>query len=71
MHWSTRTLAQVVGVSPSTVRRVWRARGLKAFDILERVKRHLCDAPHTSKPYEVWARYASTISLPVAHQTSL
>lgn len=28
-HWSTRTLAPVVGVSPSTVRRVWRAHGLK------------------------------------------
>jgi transposase len=28
-HWSTRTLATAVGVSPSTVRRVWRAHGLK------------------------------------------
>ena len=28
-HWSTRTLAATVGVSPSTVRRVWRAHGLK------------------------------------------
>lgn len=28
-HWSTRTLAAAVGVSPSTVRRVWRAHGLK------------------------------------------
>jgi transposase len=28
-HWSTRTLASAVGVSPSTVRRVWRAHGLK------------------------------------------
>jgi len=28
-HWSTRTLAAVVGVSPSTVRRVWKAHGLK------------------------------------------
>jgi transposase len=28
-HWSTRTLAALVGVSPSTVRRVWRAHGLK------------------------------------------
>lgn len=28
-HWSTRRLAALVGVSPSTVRRVWRAHGLK------------------------------------------
>lgn len=28
-HWSTRTLAQVAGVSEATVRRVWRAFGLK------------------------------------------
>jgi transposase len=28
-HWSTRTMAAAVGVSPSTVRRVWRAHGLK------------------------------------------
>ena len=28
-HWSTRTLAPVVGVSPKTVHRVWQAHGLK------------------------------------------
>jgi len=28
-HWSTRTLAQVVGVSPATVHRVWQAHGLQ------------------------------------------
>jgi transposase len=28
-HWSTRTLAESAGVSASTVRRVWRAHGLK------------------------------------------
>jgi transposase len=28
-HWSTRRLAALVGVSPSTVRRIWRAHGLK------------------------------------------
>lgn len=28
-HWSTRTLATAVGVSSSTVRRVWKAHGLK------------------------------------------
>lgn len=28
-HWSTRTLAPVAGVSPSSVGRIWRAHGLK------------------------------------------
>ena len=28
-HWSTRTLAQVQGVSPSTVQRIWDAHGLQ------------------------------------------
>jgi len=28
-HWSTRTLAQELGVSPSMVQRVWQANGLK------------------------------------------
>jgi len=28
-HWSTRTLAAVVGVSPKTVHRVWQAHGLQ------------------------------------------
>ncbi|MFA5028233.1 MAG: IS630 family transposase, partial [Candidatus Methylomirabilota bacterium] len=28
-HWSTRTLAPVVGVSPKTIHRVWQAHGLK------------------------------------------
>jgi transposase len=28
-HWSTRSLAEVAGVSASSVRRVWRAHGLK------------------------------------------
>jgi len=27
-HWTTRTLAPVVGVSPKTVHRVWQAHGL-------------------------------------------
>ncbi len=34
-HWSTRTLAPVVGLSPATVSRIWRAHGLKPH----RVKR--------------------------------
>jgi transposase len=28
-HWSTRSLAKVVGVSDSTVQRIWKAHGLK------------------------------------------
>ncbi|MCH8251884.1 MAG: helix-turn-helix domain-containing protein [Planctomycetes bacterium] len=28
-HWSTTSLANVLGTSPSTVSRVWRANGLK------------------------------------------
>ncbi len=28
-HWSTRTMAKAAGVSESTVRRIWRAHGLK------------------------------------------
>jgi len=32
-HWSTRTLAEVAAVSPSTVGRIWRAHGLKPHRI--------------------------------------
>jgi len=28
-HWSTRSLAQVMGLSPSTIGRIWRRHGLK------------------------------------------
>ena len=28
-HWSTRTMAEAVGVSETTVRRIWKAHGLK------------------------------------------
>lgn len=28
-HWSTRTLAEVTGVSPATIARIWRKNGLK------------------------------------------
>ena len=28
-HWSCRTMAEAFGVSPSTVQRIWQARGLK------------------------------------------
>lgn len=37
-HWSTRTLAAEVGVSPKTVHRVWQAHGLK---------------PHRVRPFKV------------------
>jgi transposase len=32
-HWSTRTLAQATGISPSSVGRIWRAHGLKPHRI--------------------------------------
>ena len=32
-HWSTRSMAEVVGVSPTTVLRIWRAHGLKPHRI--------------------------------------
>lgn len=32
-HWSTRRMAEVVGVSPTTVLRTWRAHGLKPHRI--------------------------------------
>ena len=28
-HWSTRSLAKVVGLSPASVQRIWKAHGLK------------------------------------------
>lgn len=37
-HWSTRTLAKVVGVSEATVRRIWKRHGLK---------------PHLSKSFKL------------------
>jgi len=32
-HWSTRTLAPVVGLSPATVRRIWASHGLKPYRV--------------------------------------
>ncbi len=32
-HWSVRTLAQALGVSPSLVHRVWKAHGLKPHQV--------------------------------------
>jgi transposase len=37
-HWSTRSLAKVMGLSPSTIGRVWRSHGLK---------------PHLSRTFKV------------------
>ena len=28
-HWSTRTMARAAGISEASVRRIWRAHGLK------------------------------------------
>jgi len=35
-HWSTRTMAAAVGISESSVRRIWRAHGLKPHRYLHR-----------------------------------
>jgi transposase len=32
-HWSTRSLAEVVGLSPASVQRIWKAHGLKPHRI--------------------------------------
>ena len=32
-HWSTRSLAKVVGLSPTSVQRIWKAHGLKPHRI--------------------------------------
>ena len=32
-HWSTRTMARVVGISEASVRRIWHAHGLKPHRI--------------------------------------
>ena len=48
-HWSTRTLAMVAAVSPSTVGRIWRAHGLKPH----RVKTFkLSNDPHFAERLE-------------------
>lgn len=48
-QWSTRTMAQAVGVSASSVRRVWQAHGLKPH----RVKYfRLSDDPHFAEKVE-------------------
>ena len=38
-HWSCRTMAKQVGVSPATVQRIWSGRGLK---------------PHLVKTFKLW-----------------
>ena len=39
-HWSTRSLAKAMGLSPSTIGRVWRSHGLKPH-LTRRVSRRL------------------------------
>ena len=47
-HWSTRSLAQKLGVSQSSVARVWRAFGLQPHrqESLTRPRRANLDRPH-------------------------
>ena len=32
-HWSTRTMARAAGISEASVRRIWRAHGLKPHQV--------------------------------------
>jgi len=40
-HWSVRTMAKKVGVSPATVQRIWAAHGLKPPLALDRTQASL------------------------------
>ena len=48
-HWSTRSMAAAVGVSEATVRRVWRAHGLKPH-LVKRFK--ISSDPHFAEKLE-------------------
>ena len=49
-HWSTRSMAAAVGVSEATVRRVWRAHGLKPH-LVKTFK--VSSDPHFAEKWEV------------------
>jgi transposase len=58
-HWSTRSLAEATGVSPSTVGRIWRSHGLKPH----RVKTFkLSNDPRFAEKLETW--WTSTFTRP-------
>jgi transposase len=40
-HWSTRTMAEAVGISEASVRRIWHAHGLKPH-LVETLKTSTC-----------------------------
>jgi transposase len=43
-HWSTRTMAAAVGISEASVRRIWRAHGLKPHRVETRLREQLKSA---------------------------
>ena len=56
-HWSTRTMAKAVGVSEKTVRRIWRAHGLKPH--LSRTFKLSRDKKFTEKLEDIVGLYLS------------
>ena len=56
-HWSTRTLATEVGVSPSTIGRIWRAHGLKPHIV--RGFKVSCDPKFIEKLEDIVGLYMS------------
>jgi len=52
-HWSCRTMAAKVGVSPATVQRIWSARGLKPH-LVKTFK--LSNDPKFEDPSRRWMR---------------
>jgi transposase len=47
-HWSTRTMARAVGISEASVRRIWRAHGLKPHRVLTIARTSYDIRAHTS-----------------------
>ena len=52
-HWSTRTLAEKLGLGATTVRRVWRSNGLKPH--LSRTFKLSRDSPSRTSFWTSWA----------------
>ena len=56
-HWSCRSMAKAVGVSPATVQRVWSARGLKPH-LVKTFK--LSNDPKFEENSSTWSVFIST-----------
>ncbi len=62
-HWSTRAMAKELGLSQSTVSRIWRAFGLQPHRTETFNRTSATGSPHgtpTRKPY-VWTKTADEI----------